>query len=54
MVFDPEHDYEKLIPKYQPKYTLFDKIVLTFIMTILTVCTAFLFLELFRNYSCLY
>lgn len=53
MVFDPEHDYEKLIPKYQPKYTLFDKIVLSFVMITLTLGTAFMFLQLFRSYSCL-
>lgn len=48
MVFDPQHDFENLIPKYKHKYDLFDKIVLGFVLITLTLCTAMMFLGLFN------
>lgn len=43
-----DHDWDKLIPKYKHKYEWFDRLVLVFIFVILTLCTAMMFLGLFK------
>jgi hypothetical protein len=43
-----DHDWDKLIPKHKEKYTFFDRVVLVFIFVILSMCTAMMFLSLFK------
>ena len=43
-----DHDWDKLIPKYKPDVSLFDRIVLSFILITLAGCTTFMLLGLFN------
>ena len=54
MMPEIDHDWDK-IETYKHKYTLFDRIVLTFILITMAICTTLMLLSLFnpRYFLCL-
>jgi uncharacterized membrane protein len=52
MVFDPHHSYDDII-KRRKKSELFDNIILGIILVSLTATTLLLFIEMFKEKSCL-
>ena len=54
MMPEIDHDWDK-IETYKHKYTLFDRIVLTFILVTIAICTTLMLLSLFnpRYFLCL-
>ena len=44
-----DHDWDKLIPEYKCKTSLFDKVVLSFILISLGFCSAALLLAVINN-----
>lgn len=43
-----DHDWDKLIPEYKCKTSLFDKVVLSFILIVIALSTTLMLLSLFN------
>ena len=47
-MLEPNHDYQNLFTKYEVKYSLFDKIVMGFVLTTMVICVGFLIYGVFN------